>query len=106
MFSVVGVLRYVMFTLSLVSGLFLTKAVHLERIMFQLFLAGNTFYFDLSVIQISETVKVKQTPMSVLSVCMVSHWQIRDERVCRTVELRTTKGVGNSRATEAVFRFS
>ena len=42
-----GVLRYVMFTLSLalVSGLFLMKVAHLEQIMFWLFLAGNAFYY-------------------------------------------------------------
>lgn len=42
-----GVLRYVMFTLSLalVSGLFLMKVAHLEQIMFWLFLAGNALYY-------------------------------------------------------------
>lgn len=42
-----GVLRYVMFALSLalVSGLFLMKVAHLEQIMFWLFLAGNTLYY-------------------------------------------------------------
>ena len=42
-----GVLRYVMFALSLalVSGLFLMKVAHLETIMFWLFLGGNAFYY-------------------------------------------------------------
>lgn len=42
-----GVLRYVMFALSLalVSGLFLMKVAHLEQIMFWLFLAGNVLYY-------------------------------------------------------------
>ena len=42
-----GVLRYVMFALSLalVSGLFLMKAAHLEQIMFRMFLAGNVLYY-------------------------------------------------------------
>ena len=42
-----GVLRYVMFVLSLalVSGLFLMKVAHLEQIMFWLFLAGNALYY-------------------------------------------------------------
>ena len=42
-----GVLRYVMFALSLalVSGLFLMKVTHLEQIMFWLFLAGNALYY-------------------------------------------------------------
>ena len=42
-----GVLRYVMFALSLalVSGLFLMKVANLEQIMFWLFLAGNTLYY-------------------------------------------------------------
>ena len=42
-----GILRYVMFALSLalVSGLFLRKAAHLEEIMFWLFLAGNALYY-------------------------------------------------------------
>jgi len=42
-----GILRYVMFVLSLtlVSGLFLIKAAHLEQIMFGLFLAGNVLYY-------------------------------------------------------------
>ena len=42
-----GVLRYVMFALSLalVSGLFLMKAANLEQIMFWLFLAGNVIYY-------------------------------------------------------------
>ena len=42
-----GVLRYVMFALSLalVSGLFLMKVAHLEQIMFWLFLAGNALYY-------------------------------------------------------------
>ena len=42
-----GVLRYVMFALSLtlVSGLLLVKVVHLEQIMFWLFLAGNALYY-------------------------------------------------------------
>ena len=42
-----GVLRYIMFALSLalVSGLFLMKTAHLEKIMFWLFLAGNVFYY-------------------------------------------------------------
>ena len=42
-----GVLRYVMFALSLalVSGLFLMKVTHLEQIMFWLFLAGNVLYY-------------------------------------------------------------
>ena len=42
-----GVLRYVIFVLSLalVSGLFLMKTAHLEQIMFWLFLAGNALYY-------------------------------------------------------------
>ena len=42
-----GVLRYVMFALSLalVSGLFLMNVAHLEQIMFWLFLAGNALYY-------------------------------------------------------------
>ena len=42
-----GILRYVMFVLSLtlVSGLFLIKAAHLEQSMFGLFLAGNVLYY-------------------------------------------------------------
>lgn len=42
-----GVLRYVMFALSLalVTGLFLMKTAHLEQIMFWLFLAGNALYY-------------------------------------------------------------
>lgn len=46
-----GVLRYVMFALSLalVSGLFLTKAAQLERIMFWLFLAGNALYYAVGI---------------------------------------------------------
>ena len=42
-----GILRYVMFVLSLalVSGLFLMKVAHLEKIMFSLFLLGNAFYY-------------------------------------------------------------
>ncbi len=42
-----GILRYVMFVLSLtlVSSLFLIKAAHLEQIMFGLFLAGNVLYY-------------------------------------------------------------
>ena len=42
-----GVLRYIMFALSLalVSALFLMKTAHLEKIMFWLFLAGNVFYY-------------------------------------------------------------
>lgn len=42
-----GIFRYVMFVLSLtlVSGLFLIKAAHLEQIMFGLFLAGNVLYY-------------------------------------------------------------
>ena len=42
-----GYLRYVMFALSLalVSGLFLMKVAHLERVMFWLFLAGNVLYY-------------------------------------------------------------
>ena len=46
-----GALRYVMFALSLalVSGLFLTKAAQLERIMFWLFLAGNALYYAVGI---------------------------------------------------------
>lgn len=46
-----GILRYVMFVLSLtlVSGLFLIKAAHLEQIMFGLFLAGNVLYYTLGI---------------------------------------------------------
>ena len=42
-----GVLRYVMFALSLalVTGLFLMKVAYLEQIMFWLFLAGNALYY-------------------------------------------------------------
>ena len=40
-----GILRYVMFLLSLalVSALFLMQVTHLEKIMFWMFLAGNAF---------------------------------------------------------------
>ena len=46
-----GVLRYVMFALSLalVSELFQTKAAQLERIMFWLFLAGNALYYAVGI---------------------------------------------------------
>nr|DAP82857.1 MAG TPA: hypothetical protein [Caudoviricetes sp.] len=67
---------------------------------------GFQVHVGSSVIQISETVKVKQMPRSVLSVCTVSHWQNRKDSACRMVELRTTRGVGNSSATEAFSRFS
>lgn len=42
-----GILRYVMFALSLtvVSCLFLMKIAHLEEIMFWMFLAGNAVYY-------------------------------------------------------------
>ena len=42
-----GILRYVMFVLSLtvVSCLFLMKIAHLEEIMFRMFLAGNAVYY-------------------------------------------------------------
>lgn len=42
-----GILRYVMFvcSLALVSGLFLMKVIHPEKIMFYLFLLGNAFYY-------------------------------------------------------------
>ena len=42
-----GILRYVMFLLSLalVSALFLMQVTHLEKIMFWMFLAGNAFYY-------------------------------------------------------------
>lgn len=42
-----GILRYVMFALSLavVSCLFLMKIAHLEEIMFRMFLAGNAAYY-------------------------------------------------------------
>lgn len=42
-----GLLRYVMFALSLalVITLFLMKVTNLERIMFYLFIAGNVFYY-------------------------------------------------------------
>lgn len=42
-----GVLRYVMFALSLalVSGLFLMKTADLEQSMFRMFLAGNALYY-------------------------------------------------------------
>ena len=42
-----GILRYAIFVLSLivVSGLFLMKTANLERIMFWMFLIGNTFYY-------------------------------------------------------------
>ena len=59
-----------------------------------------------SVIHILETVKVKQMPRSVLSVCTVSQAENRKDSACRMVELRTPSGVGNSKATEAVSRLS
>lgn len=42
-----GRLRYVLFALSLalVTGLFLVRAAHLERIMFWLFVGGNVLYY-------------------------------------------------------------
>lgn len=42
-----GILRYVMFLLSLalVSALFLMQVTHLEKIMFWMFLTGNAFYY-------------------------------------------------------------
>lgn len=58
----------------------------------------------LQVSQGPETLKVKQTPWSVLSVCTVSHREKRSERDSRIVELRITIGVGNSSAAEAVSR--
>ncbi len=45
-------------------------------------------------------------PHSVLSVCTVSQAENRKDSACRMVELRTTSGVGNSKATEAVSRLS
>ena len=47
-----GILRYVMFLLSLalVSGLFLMQVAHLEQIMFWLFLAGNTLYYLVGIV--------------------------------------------------------
>lgn len=45
-------------------------------------------------------------PRSVLSVCTVSQAENRKDSACRMVELRTTSGVGNSSATEAVSRLS
>lgn len=42
-----GFLRYVLFvfSLALVSGLFLMRVAHLEQIMFRLFLLGNALYY-------------------------------------------------------------
>lgn len=47
-----GLLRYVMFALSLalVICLFLMKVTNLERIMFYLFIAGNVFYYASGII--------------------------------------------------------
>ena len=47
-----GVLRYVMFALSLVVvfGLFLMKIANLERIMFWMFLGGNAFYYIVGIV--------------------------------------------------------
>ena len=47
-----GVLRYVMFALSLVVvfGLFLMKFANLERIMFWMFLGGNAFYYIVGIV--------------------------------------------------------
>lgn len=47
-----GLLRYVMFALSLalVICLFLMKVTNLERIMFYLFIAGNVFYYATGII--------------------------------------------------------
>ena len=47
-----GLLRYVMFALSLalVIALFLMKVMNLERIMFYLFIAGNVFYYASGII--------------------------------------------------------
>ena len=47
-----GVLRYVMFVLSLavVLSLFLMKIANLERIMFWIFLGGNTFYYIVGIV--------------------------------------------------------
>ena len=47
-----GVLRYVMFVLSLavVLSLFLMKIANLERIMFWIFLVGNTFYYIVGIV--------------------------------------------------------
>lgn len=47
-----GLLRYVMFALSLalVIALFLMKVTNLERIMFYLFIAGNVFYYASGII--------------------------------------------------------
>ena len=47
-----GLLRYVMFALSLalVIALFLIKVTNLERIMFYLFIAGNIFYYASGII--------------------------------------------------------
>lgn len=46
-----GILRYVMFVLSLalVTGLFLMKTAQLERIIFWLFLAGNALYYGVGI---------------------------------------------------------
>ena len=47
-----GLLRYVMFVLSLalVICLFLMKVANLERVMFYLFIAGNVFYYAAGII--------------------------------------------------------
>ena len=47
-----GVLRYVMFVLPLavVLSLFLMKIANLERIMFWIFLGGNTFYYIVGIV--------------------------------------------------------
>ena len=47
-----GILRYVMFFLSLalVSGLFLMQVAHLEQMMFWLFLAGNALYYLVGIV--------------------------------------------------------
>ena len=47
-----GVLRYVMFALSLtlVSGLFLMNVANLEKIMFWMFLVGNALYYIVGIV--------------------------------------------------------
>ena len=72
----------------------------------QLFNIRGAVHSESSVIHILETVKVKQMPRSVLSVCTVSQVENRKDSACRMVELSTTSGVGNSKATEAVSRLS
>ena len=48
----IGFIRYIVFALSFaaVSGLFLTKAIDLEKVMFWMFIAGNLFYYAVGIV--------------------------------------------------------